>query len=104
MQEFAINKKCCSLILQKHKSRSLIKYKTLTFDSTFEGKQSTLIYDFSNDEDLKDAEIIGLIPIGISLYNYIAWWFYTVDTINKKVYFAIEQGQRVSGVYSILYK
>ena len=82
----------------------LIKYKILSFDGTFATNSSNTIYNYSNDEDLKDAEIIGVSPLHIGLYSAITWINITVNTTAKNIYLLVGTGQRVGGTYSILYK
>ena len=83
---------------------SSIKYKTLEFDSTFSNNSSTVIYDYSNDEDLKDAEIIGIATIGINLFTTFSWTTFYVDKTKKTISLVVQAGQRIAGTYSVLYK
>ena len=83
---------------------NLIKYKILSFSGTFASNSVNIIYDFSNDEDLKDAEIIGVLSLHIGLYYEITWYNIDVNPTTKKICLLVGAGQRVEGIYSILYK
>ena len=83
---------------------SLIKYKILSFSGTFASNSGNIIYDYSNDEDLKDAEIISISPLHIGLYSAITWYNFDVNLTTKKIHLLVGTGQRIDGTYSILYK
>ena len=81
-----------------------IKYKTLEYDVTAASNAPIAIYDYSNDEDLKNAEIVGIVPIQVNFFTTVS--FYNLNTnINTKVIAIwVGTGQRVSGRYSVLYR
>ena len=90
--------------IQASLQNDLIKYKILSFDGTFASNSGNIIYDFSNDEDLKDAEIISISPLHIGLYSANTWYNIDVNPTTKKIILLVGTGQRVGGTYSILYK
>ena len=81
-----------------------IKYKTLEFDVTVGSNAPIAIYNYSDDEDLKNAEIVGIVPTQINLFTTISLYNLNININTKVISIWVSTGQRVSGYYSVLYR
>ena len=81
-----------------------IKYKTLEFDVTVGSNAPIAIYNYSDDEDLKNAEIVGIAPMQINLFTTVSLYNFNININTKVITILVSTGQRVSGYYSVLYR
>ena len=81
-----------------------IKYKTLEFDITAESNVPISIYDYSNDEDLKNAEIVGIVSIQANFFTTVSLYNLDINISAKVIYIWVGTGQHISGRYSVLYR
>ena len=81
-----------------------IKYKTLEYDVTVGSNTPIEIYNYSNDEDLKNAEIVGIVPIQTNFFTTVSFYNLNININTKVIAIWVGTGQRVSGRYSVLYR
>lgn len=81
-----------------------IKYKTLEYDVTATSNVPIAIYDYSDDEDLKNAEIVGIVPIQTNFFTTVSLYNLNTNINTKVIAICVGTGQRVSGRYSVLYR